>query len=576
VTVARVLPDVTGLDKLFDYAVPAELAGRVHPGTIVRVPLHGRRVRGWVVAIDPSRDGDGAPVETMALKPISKITGVGPDPSLIELADWAAVRWAGRRRNFLVVASPPVAVGDVPARRRSGARPEPSSPATRSLLESGGGVLRLPPASDPLPAVHSAVGFGPTLVVVPGADQARLLGARLRRAGLSVAVHPDEWAAAAGGVDVVIGARSAAWAPCPGLAVGVVIDEHDEALQEEASPTWHARDVVVERCRRAGAPFVLVSPAPTVTATTLGPLVRPSAERERAGWPIVEVVDRRDADPRTRSLVTSELIRHLRNHAERVVCVTNATGRARLLACRTCRELARCERCGAAVGADDAGLFTCPRCSATRPAVCVRCGGGAFANLRPGVTRLREELEAAAGRPCVAVTGRSTGPLAEAGVYVGTEAVLHRVPSADVVAFLDIDRELLAPFHRAAEHALALLVRAARVVGPRARGGRLLLQTAIPDHEVVRAVRLADPSRVTDAEARRRRDLRLPPFGALAAVSGRGAGEFVASLRDADVGGGGDRFLVRADDDISLGAALRAGARPPGARLRIAVDPPRS
>jgi primosomal protein N' (replication factor Y) (superfamily II helicase) len=576
VTVARVLPDVTGLDKLFDYAVPAELAGRVDAGSIVRVPLHGRRVRGWVVAIDPAPDGDATPPASTALKPIAKVTGAGPDPSLVELADWAAVRWAGRRRHFLVAASPPVAVTDVPAARRTGARPEPSSPATRSLLESGGGVLRLPPASDPLPAVHSAVAFGPALVVVPGADQARLFGARLRRAGLSVAVHPEEWAAAAGGVDVVIGARSAAWAPCPGLAAGVVVDEHDEALQEEASPTWHARDVVVERCRRAGAPFVLVSPAPTVTATTLGPLVRPSVERERAGWPIVEVVDRRDEDPRHRSLVTSALIRHLRDHAERVVCVTNATGRARLLACRSCSELARCERCGAAVGLDDAGRLTCPRCSAMRPAVCLRCGGGAFANLRPGVTRLREELEAAAGRPCVAVTGRSTGPVPEAGVYVGTEAVLHRLPSADVVAFLDIDRELLAPFHRAAEHALGLLVRGARLVGPRARGGRLLLQTAIPDHEVVRAALLADPGRVTDAETRRRRELRLPPFGALAAVSGRCAGEFVASLHGVEVGGGDDRFLVRADDDMTLGAALRAGVRPPGARLRIAVDPPRS
>jgi primosomal protein N' (replication factor Y) len=574
VTVARILPDVTGLDKHFDYLVPDHLAQEVVVGSIVRVPLHGRRVRGWVLAVDPDdgRDGRGA----AGLKPIGTVTGLGPDASVVELAEWAAVRWAGRRRHFLVAATPPVAVRAAAPRRRTTVRPEPTSPATRSLLGDGCGVLRLPPSSDPLPAIRSAVALGPTLVVVPGVDQARVLAARLRRAGLSVALHPDDWAAAAGGVDVVVGARSAAWAPCPGLAAAVVLDEHDEALQQEASPTWHARDVVVERCRRAGVPWVLISPAPTVAAVVLAPLVRPPVTRERAGWPIVEVVDRRDDERWRRSLLTSALIDHLRDHERRVVCVTNTTGRARLLACRACRALARCERCSAAVGLGDDGRLVCPRCSAHRPAVCLECGAGGFANLRPGVTRLREELEAAAGRPCVAVTAATADPLEPAGLYVGTEAALHRVPSADVVAFLDLDRELLAPFHRAAELAFSLVVRAARVVGPRAGGGRLVLQTALPGHEVVRAALLADPGKVTAEETHRRRELALPPFGALAVVSGTGAARFVESLVGVEVGGDTDRFLVRAPDDMTLGAALRAGVRPPGARLRIAVDPPRA
>ena len=105
--------------------------------------------------------------------------------------------------------------------------------------------------------------------------------------------------------------------------------------------------------------------------------------------------------------------------------------------------------------------------------MCQRCGGSGFANLRPGVSRLREELEAAAGRPVVAVTGPDRARPAPADIYVGTEAVLHRVDRADVVAFLDFDRELLAPRYRAVEQALALLAKAARLLGPRRRGGRL-------------------------------------------------------------------------------------------------------
>ena len=320
--VARVVPEVLGIDKHFDYLVPDELVDRIAIGDVVRVDLHGRRTGGWVTELDPpDAHGDG-------LKPIAKWSSRGPDAELIDLAEWAAVRWAGRRRSFLTAASPHRNVDRVPAARRTGSVVEPRSPASTRLLEAGGGVLQLPPTSDPMPAVSSAVAFGPTLVVVPAVDQAMLLAARLRRGGLTVALAPNDWAAAAGGVDIVIGSRVAAWAPCPGLAAAVVLDEHDEALQDEGSPTWHARDVVIERCRRLGVPVLLVSPCPTLTAIEWGPLTRPPHERERRGWPIVEVVDRTDEEPWKRSLVTSDLIRHLRDPERTVVCISNTTGRA--------------------------------------------------------------------------------------------------------------------------------------------------------------------------------------------------------------------------------------------------------
>lgn len=572
-TVARVLPNVTGLDKQFDYLVPPSLAGAVEVGSIVRVELHGRRIGGWVVALDPPDA-----LAAADLKPIAKVTGHGPSAAVIELAGWASVRWAARRRHFLITASPERAVSRIPASRRTAKVVEPRSPASTAILESGGGVLRLPPSSDPLPAVSSAAAIGPTLVVVPSVDQAMLLGARLRRSGLVVAVMPHDWATAAGGADIVIGARAAAWAPCPDLRSVVVIDEHDEALQAEGSPTWHARDVLIERARRADASVLLVSPAPTLTALEWGRLTKPPIDRERAGWPIVDVIDRTDEEPWKRSLLTSELIRHLRDPERTVVCVSNTTGRARLLACRQCREIARCERCEAAVILDDVGNLACLRCETVRPPVCLACGAGRFANLRPGVTRLREELEAAANRPAVLVTGTDAGHPASAGVYVGTEAALHRVDRADTVAFLDFDREILAPRYRAAEQAMALLVRAARLVGPRARGGRILIQTFQPHHEVVQAALHADPGRLVDVERERRAMLGLPPYGAYAEIGGAGSDEFVASIPPDDdvviVGGDGE-YVARADDWMVLGRTIGAGVRPAGARLRIAVDPAR-
>jgi len=188
------------------------------------------------------------------------------------------------------------------------------------------------------------------------------------------------------------------------------------------------------------------------------------------------------------------------------------------------------------------------------------------------VTRLREELEAAAARSVVSVTGADDAMAETAGVYVGTEAVLHRVRSADVVAFLEFDSELLAPRFRAAEQAMALIVRAGRIAP------EVLIQTFSPDHDVIVAATAGDPASILDAERSRRELLGLPPFGALALVSGAGSDVIVEQLVAAggEVGGDGiDRYLVRASDWTTLGRALNSAERPAGSRIRIEVDPAR-
>ncbi len=577
--VVRVAPDLTGLDRQFDYVVPEPLRDRAHLGSLVRVTLNGRRVGGWIVgfgATDPGRD-------PTTLLPINKITGVGPGADIIDLAEWAVTRFAGRTRAFMVAASPHVAVLQPPAPAHGGPVPEPTDAGANRLLANGGGVLRHPPAADVLPVVLAACRLGPTLVVTPAVAQARLLATRLRRAGRTTALLPQEWAAAAGGVDVVIGARAAAWGPCRDLAAIVVLDEHDEALQEERQPTWHARDVVAERARRADVPVMLVSPCPSVTAVASVDgehFVRPSVSAERAGWPIVEIVDRTRDEPWQKSLATSALIRQLRDPDRVVLCVINTTGRARLLACRRCRSIQRCEHCEAAVHQRDDQHFECARCGTVRPPVCQSCGAGAFAALKVGVTRLREELEAAAGRQVVAVTGKDsdTEPVPAAGVYVGTEAVLHRLRHADTVVFLDFDAELLAPRYRATEQALTLIARAARLVGGRAGGGRILVQTFLPRHEVLDAVLHADPGRLVGKELDRRRALGFPPAGALAVVSGAGAEEFASGLAIGGVRSAATldgRVLLRAPDWDVLGGTIAVTPRPKGSRLRIEIDPPR-
>ena len=574
--VAGIVPDVTGLDRVFDYAVSEEMAASVGIGGRVRVSLNGRHVGGWIVSLEPPSD-DG-----LKLKFIERSSGLGPDEETLDLCRWASWRWgANRLRPFLVTASPNTVVNRASPTRRTKVLAEPVSPAATSLLADGGGVLRLPPSDDQMPAVLAAARLGPTLVVCASIDGARVLATRLRRTGVSVALMPDEWAQARGGADVVIGARAAAFAPCPDLASAVVLDEHEDAMQEERVPTWHARDVVIERARRRGAPVLLISPCPSVGALAGRKVVAPPAEREAAAWPLVEVADRNDEEPWKRSLVSAQLIAHLRDPGVRVACVLNTKGQAKLLACRGCNTLVRCEKCDAAMGEDEVGRLDCGSCGATRPRVCASCGSGVLARLRPGVSRLRDELEAAAQRDVVSVVANKDSDVVDdsvADVFVGTEAVLHRVRRIDVVAFLDFDSELLAPRYRAAEQAMALLARAARLLGKRRDGGRLLIQTTMSDHEVVRAALAGSPSVASDAEVARRTALSLPPFSAMAIIDGDGAERFTDDLRSRSgisVVAHRDRWLVRATDSTALADALAETERPANSKLRVEVDPPR-
>ena len=573
--VVRVLPDVPAIGREFDYSVPASMVEQVRVGTLVRIALHGRRVGGWVTATDVE------PPAGVALQPLAKVTGWGPPPAVLDLARWAAWRWAGRTASLARTASPPTAVRGLP--RAPARRPVPAVVASdevaslaREALRLRVSVVRLAPTVDPYPLLLAAAERGPVLLAAPQVATARRLGLRLRRAGVPVALLPDDWSLARAGWASVVGSRAAAWAPIERPAAIVVLDEHDESLQQEQTPTWHARDVLLERARRLDVPCVLVSPMPSLEALEVGDLLTQSRAAERAGWPIVDVVDRRDEPPGS-GLFSDRLVDVLRSDG-RVVCVLNRKGRSRLLACDTCGTVAVCEACESAVVQGDDGTLVCQRCDTVRPQLCIRCGGTRMRNLRAGVNRVREELEALVREPVGEVTGedRTNARGWSERVLVGTEAVLHQIDRADVVAFLDFDQELLAPRYRAAEEALALLVHAARVVGGRSDGGRVVVQTRQPQHEVLQAAVLADPSRVSDAERVRRELLGYPPSRALALVSGASAEDWVAGFTPppgVEVLGPADgRWLVRATDHATLCDALAAATRPAG-RLRLEVDP---
>lgn len=380
--VVRVIPDVTALRRQFDYTVPEQLVAAVEVGTEVRIVLNGRRVRAWVSAV-----GVQAP-DGVSLRPLSAVRGVGPPAPVVELAHWAAWRWAGTPVHFLRTASsdtvvrlpPPVGrravrIADhvVGGARRAGIVGDGSGVDVAAAMAGGTVVVQLGPAADVTELLAAAAQLLPALdrtgpsggaggaehqnagvlVLVPEARQVAPMAAFCRSLGAPVAVLPEQWALARRGGCIAVGTRAAAWAPLPALAAALVFDAHDESLVEQRAPTWAAPAVVAERARRAGAPCVLVSPCPTLELAALGSALEPDRRHQRLAWPPVEVLDLRAADPRQGLLSTRavELARWAvaSPGRRRIICVINRTGGARLVLCGACGDVARCEDCGGAL-----------------------------------------------------------------------------------------------------------------------------------------------------------------------------------------------------------------------------------
>lgn len=576
----RVIPDVPAIDKPFDYSVPQSWiedgrADRIKVGTMVRVPFSGRQVNGWVLEIDIQ------PEEGINLLPLSKYRSVGPSPEVIDLARWAAHRWAGRLNRFLTTASPPKNVPSLEQRKDGIEKTKTTANDAVWLQEAvkrKETVLRLPPSQDAVAVASEFVAKGNTLILFPSISGAQKLAAGLKRKGLHVSVVPEQWQHAAVGGSVV-GSRSAAFAPIVDLSAVVVFDEHDASYQEERAPTWNARDVVVERAKRKDVPCVLVSAIPTLEAISWGHQIKLSRKEERDGWPIVEIIDRRVDDPIRSGLLSQKLTSILRDETGPVVCILNRKGRSRLLACDRCGSLARCEKHFIPLTQKEDHVLECPSGCNDRPLVCDSCGSTRFKNLRAGIARLREELEALSKKKVVEISSDSKGKIPDSDIYIGTEAALHRVKRASQVVFLEFDQELLAPRFRAAEQAASLLIRSARLIGERNGGGRLIIQTRQPEHEVLQAVLHANPEKLIEAESERRRLLQLPPYSALAQISGASASEMVQSLSGISgieiMGPRDDCWLVRAADNHALSQAISSVRRPKG-KIRIEIDPRRA
>lgn len=561
--VARVITEVGALDRAFDYEV-TDATAHAAVGDLVRVNLHGRSVRGWIVSF-------GAPETSEPLKPIARWLGLGPPPEVVDLARWAAWRWAGPLARFLLAGSPSRLVKTLP--------PPPASNETLGGRPTAAGVVRLAPTVDPLELVLQADTAtrdraGSLVVLCPTEGWATRLTARLVRRGLAATADSD-WARARAGWPIVVGARGAAFAPVPQCRGAVVLDADDEAYRSEAAPTWDAPTVLAERCLRAGAPIWLTSPSPSPRLRALAPAGDLADDTDH--WPTIVVADRRLADPRQGAL-TDEALTVARAALESdepvaVVVILQRLGAGRLLACRACGTLARCPRCGQAEQEAAGGLW-CPFDDTTRERFCASCGRTALRVVRSGVTTLARDVGAQLAQPVSELTAKTPTDVALARVVVGTEAVLTRVRRTRAVVFADFDQYLLAPRERARRDAVLAVAKAGRLVGGRRGGwGQVVLQTRRGDDAVVVGLREGRLAPVEAEEEELTRVIGWPPFGAVAQLRGAGAAAYGAAL----LGGAvrvhehGDLVTVTAPTVAALADRLADVGRPP-ASVRVAVE----
>jgi primosomal protein N' (replication factor Y) (superfamily II helicase) len=563
--VARVAVEVAHphLDRLFDYAVPAELAAAAQPGCRVRVRFAGRLVGGFLLAREPASDHPGP------LAPLSRVVSTEPvlSPEVAALAGAVAERTGGMLGDVLRLAVPPrharveAQPSPVPL-----ARPPPPGPGGWGRYPAGAAFVdglaagrspravwsALPGPDWPVEIATAATvalasGRGAVVVVPDSRDAARVdaalrtaLGGPGRHVLLTAELGPAEryrrfLALRRGSVAAVVGTRAAAYAPVRDLGLVAIWDDGDDLHDEPRAPYGTARDVLLLRAHLTGAAVLVGGFAPSVEAYSLVSTgwARPlSADRitVRAVAPRISAAGSdaalaRDPAARTSRLPTVawEAARDgLRDGS--VLVQVPRRGYQPALACRDCRAAARCPHCGGPIGRG--ALSAVPACRwCGRPAAdwrCRECDGEGLRTAVVGSGRTAEEL----GRAFPGVQVRTSGGDSVLAGVGAEPALVIATPGAEpvaeggyaVVLLLDGWAMLGRPGLRTTEETLRRWMNAAALARPAPRGRVVVVADAgLP---VVQALVRWSPQAQAGREAAERAALGFPPASRLAAVDG--------------------------------------------------------
>jgi len=548
------------------YEFEPELFPELAPGACLQVRLRGKKVRGLVLEILTR----SPVVKTLPVEKLIEPQLVSDQ--LLRLLRWVGAYYFGRMGEVLGLALPRGICGYGLRRgKRGGGQALPSMPPTL-VSDRRPPALAFPPAfavyvnsdvakRDDVVAefVAQGLGRGTVIALMPESE----LGGWSNRLRSRSATEPVSY----GGDQkvserkriwrelrsaerrLILGVRSAVFAPVPDLAGIVVLDEHDKVFKEERHPRFNARDVAIARARLTGCPVLLCDPTPSAetwlnlrigqyqsvqdapedrgpeTEDRTRPVIRhPSPVLPRAGnLPDTIVVDMRKHRDEVLAPVLVNELREASAAGESAILYINRRGLSRYVVCRDCGSPLVCPDCGVSFVLFSGGDLCCRYCGRTSvaPEVCPSCGSPGFRFKAPGIEMAAREVNRMLPRANVVTVLTESGRqvATEPGlVVVGTRALFAvRWPErVRVVAALSVDDDLCLPDFRARERTFQVLSAFSRRAAE--NGATFVLQTRRPDDIAIQCASTGEVARFLDQELRAREELEFPPYRRLALV----------------------------------------------------------
>ncbi|MGH9557290.1 MAG: replication restart helicase PriA [Terriglobales bacterium] len=407
--------------------------------------------------------------------------------------------------------------------------------AMQSVLAEGRSAILLVPEIGLTPAAAA------NLYQVFGEEVALLHSA------LSDRERAEQWRRIrAGEARVVVGTRSAVFAPVRDLALIVVDEEQDSSYKQEETPRYHARDVAIVRAKLGGAAAVLGSATPSLESfhnarSGKYRLLELRERVERRPLPEVRVVDMRAEFRETgeEPLLSRALLGELRERLERgeqAIVLLNRRGYSATVFCRACGHALQCANCAITLTHHKrAQRLMCHYCGYTRPTprICPECGSEYVYFLGSGSEKLEERLHEVFPQARIGRLDRDTvrgredfervlGAFhaGEIDILAGTQMIAkgHDIHGVTLVGVVGADFALGFPDFRAAERTFQLLTQVAGRAGRGSTPGRVILQTYFPEHYAIEFAARHDYAGFYEKEARFRRWMHYPPFTSVANV----------------------------------------------------------
>lgn len=423
--------------------------------------------------------------------------------------------------------------------------PRPQTVLLHGVTASGKTELYLQAIERVLSKGRSAISLIPEIALTPQTIDrfAERFGARVAvwHSRLTARQRATEWRRLTSGeCRIVVGARSAVFAPVQRLGLIILDEEHEPAYKQEDAPRYHTRAVALARARFAGATVILGSATPSIEsydAATHGRmrLVTLPERVEGRELPTVEIVDlREEVASRHRmgpfSIRLQQALRQTVERGEQAMLLLNRRGFARIVQCSACGSVKRCRRCSVPlVYHASRNVLMCHYCNdrCVPEEVCGECRKGYFRFRGAGTERVESELHRLFPTSSIARMDRDVTKRRESyrqiydavkahhvGLLVGTQMIAKGLdfPQVTLVGVVSADTALNLPDFRAGERTFDLLTQVAGRAGRGRQPGRVLIQTYCPDHYAIQAAQQHDYSRFYEEEIRMRRRLKLPPF----------------------------------------------------------------